>query len=641
MPHKVRLKGCAEELASGVGLGESESLPGFSRRRRPSLRTPGQRRGPRPGRGLCSSRRASERARAANAPGRDPAARMTARGAAGRCPPTTWLCPWLLLFCLLVSRTITEEASENCSHLIGNGHLRFLQELIDSQMESLCEISFRFVDPDQLKDPVCYLKKAFPLVQDIMEDTMRFKDNTHNANVTMQLQELSLRLKSCFTKDYEEQDKACIRTFKETPLQLLAKIKNVFNEIKNLLKNDWNIFSKNCSNDYANCPSPDVVTKPDCNCLYPKGTPSSDLASVSPQQPLTPSMAPMTGLTWADSEGTEGSSLLPSEQPLRTVDPGSAKQRPPRSTCQSFELSESPGMEGSPATGSPQPRPSVGAPVPGTEDVLDSVLDPNWALEEASGVASEGPVPQEAELSSSRLEGGSVQAETTRPSDLLSASSAFSGLAKGRQPVDVTGTPVPKVGPVRPTGRAQSYRPEKTDGSSAPPRDHREPGSARTPSLRTQGLSRPSTLSAHPRLPRSHSWGNVLPLGELEGKRSTRDRRSPAELEGGRASERAARPLARFNSIPLTDAGHETKHVGPADPQLPGFVFRLLVPSIILVLLAVGGLLFYRRRRRLLSEPALSCPQSHQELQTVDVPMERLEDSPLTQDEDRQVELPV
>ncbi|XP_046501592.1 macrophage colony-stimulating factor 1 isoform X7 [Equus quagga] len=332
MPHKVRLKGCAEELASGVGLGESESLPGFSRRRRPSLRTPGQRRGPRPGRGLCSSRRASERARAANAPGRDPAARMTARGAAGRCPPTTWLCPWLLLFCLLVSRTITEEASENCSHLIGNGHLRFLQELIDSQMESLCEISFRFVDPDQLKDPVCYLKKAFPLVQDIMEDTMRFKDNTHNANVTMQLQELSLRLKSCFTKDYEEQDKACIRTFKETPLQLLAKIKNVFNEIKNLLKNDWNIFSKNCSNDYANCPSP----------------------------------------------------------------------------------------------------------------------------------------------------------------------------------------------------------------------------------------------------------------------------------------------------------GHETKHVGPADPQLPGFVFRLLVPSIILVLLAVGGLLFYRRRRR-----------SHQELQTVDVPMEQLEDSPLTQDEDRQVELPV
>lgn len=54
---------------------------------------------------------------------------------------------------------------------------------------------------------MCYLKKAFLLVQDIMEDTMRFKDNTRNAIVIVKLQELSLRLKSCFTKDYDEQDK--------------------------------------------------------------------------------------------------------------------------------------------------------------------------------------------------------------------------------------------------------------------------------------------------------------------------------------------------------------------------------------------------------------------------------------------------
>jgi len=139
--------------------------------------------------------------------------------------------------------------------MIGNGHLQFLQQLIDSQMETSCQIAFEFVDQEQLKDPVCYLKKAFLLVQDIMEDTMRFKDNTPNANVIVKLQELSLRLKSCFTKDYEEQDKACVRTFYETPLQLLEKIKNVFNETKNLLKKDWNIFSKNCNNSFAKCSS--------------------------------------------------------------------------------------------------------------------------------------------------------------------------------------------------------------------------------------------------------------------------------------------------------------------------------------------------------------------------------------------------
>ena len=48
---------------------------------------------------------------------------------------------------------------------------------------------------------------------------------------------------------------ACVRTFHETPLQLLEKIKNVFNETKNLLKKDWNIFSKNCNNSFAKCSS--------------------------------------------------------------------------------------------------------------------------------------------------------------------------------------------------------------------------------------------------------------------------------------------------------------------------------------------------------------------------------------------------
>ncbi|XP_047390535.1 macrophage colony-stimulating factor 1 isoform X3 [Sciurus carolinensis] len=379
---------------------------------------------------------------------------MTAPGAAGRCPPTTWLGPRLLLVCLLVSRSIAKEVSEHCSHMIGNGHLQFLQQLIDSQMETSCHITFEFVDQEQLKDPVCYLKKAFLLVQDIMEDTMRFKDHTPNANAILRLQELSLRLKSCFTKDYEDNDKACVRTFYETPLQLLEKIKNVFNETKNLLEEDWNVFSKNCNNSYAKCSS--------------------------------------------------------------------------------------------------------------QED---------------------------------------------------------------QQPVDVTGTPLLKVDP---TVQAQNHIPEKTDGSSTLPRDPPEPSSPRISSLRPQGFSNPATLSTKTRLPRSHSWDIALPLGELEGKRSTRDRRSPTQLEGGRANEGAAGPLARFNSIPLTDTGHESQHMGSSNAQIPGFVFHLLVPSIILVLLAVGGLLFYRWRRR-----------SHRETQTLDSPTRQPEGSLLTQDEDTQVELPV
>ncbi|XP_005076665.1 macrophage colony-stimulating factor 1 isoform X1 [Mesocricetus auratus] len=551
---------------------------------------------------------------------------MTARGAAGRCPSSTWLGPRLLLVCLLVSRSIAKEVSEHCSHMIGNGHLQVLQQLIDSQMETSCQIDFEFVDEEQLDDPVCYLKKAFFLVKDIIEDKMRFKGNTPNANATERLQELSLRLKSCFTDDYEEQDKACVRTFNETPLKLLEKIKNVFNETKHLLEKDWNIFSKNCNKSFAKCSSQGVVTKPDCNCLYPKAAPSSDLASTSPHQPPAPSMAPLAGLAWDDSQRTEGNSLLPSEQPLRTEDPGNAKQRPPRSTCQSLESPETPNHEGRLTEGS-EPPPAE-APTADVEDIHESSLGTNWVLEEASGEASEGFLTQEAKLSSSKPVGDSIQAETGRSSD-FSASSPLQKSTEDQQSAE-TGTLLPEMNPMRPTGQIQNHTPEKTDGSSTLPGDHQDPGSPHISTLGPQGLSNPATPFAQSLLPRSHSWGIVLPLGEFEGKRSTRDRRSPAELKGGPASEGAARPVAHFNSIPLTDTGNKEHNGASSDPQISEFVFHLLVPGIILVLLAVGGLLFYRWKRR-----------SHREPQTLDSFVGQPEGSPLTHGEDRQVELPV
>lgn len=506
--------------------------------------------------------------------------------------------------------------SEHCSHMIGNGHLQILQQLIDSQMETACLIEYKFVDQEQLDDPVCYLKKAFVLVQVIIEETMRFKDNTPNANATERLQELSMKLNSCFIKDYKEQNEACVQTYKESPLRLLEKIKNFFNETKNFLEKDWNIFSKNCNDSFAKCSSRDVVTKPDCNCLYPKATPSSDLASASPHQPPAPSMAPLADLAWDDSQRTEGSSLLPSDLPLRIEDPGSAKQRPPRSTCQTLESTEQPNHE------DPQPHPSAGAPIPGVEDIIESSMGTNWVLEEASGEASEGFLTQERKFSPSNPVGGSIQAETDRPW-ALSASSPFPKLTEDQQPANITDTPLTEVNPMRPTGQTLNNTPEKTDGSSTLREDQQEPRSPHFATLNPQRVGNSATPYAKLLPPKSHSWGIVLPLGELEGKKSTRDRRSPAELKGGPASEGAARPVARFNSIPLTDTGSSIQ-----DPQTSAFVFWVL--GIILVLLAVGGLLFYSWKWR-----------SHRDPRTLDSSVGRPEGSSLTQDEDRQVELPV
>lgn len=60
---------------------------------------------------------------------------------------------------------------------------------------------------------------------------------------------------SCLPKGAPLSSQACVRTFHETPLQLLEKIKNFFNETKNLLEKDWKIFSKNCNNSFAKCSS--------------------------------------------------------------------------------------------------------------------------------------------------------------------------------------------------------------------------------------------------------------------------------------------------------------------------------------------------------------------------------------------------
>lgn len=45
-------------------------------------------------------------------------------------PSQTWLGSRLLLVCLLVSGSTTEEESKLCSHMIGDGHLQLLQQLV-------------------------------------------------------------------------------------------------------------------------------------------------------------------------------------------------------------------------------------------------------------------------------------------------------------------------------------------------------------------------------------------------------------------------------------------------------------------------------------------------------------------------------
>lgn len=42
----------------------------------------------------------------------------------------TWLGLWLLLVCLVVQGSITQEELKHCSHMIADGHLQLLQQLV-------------------------------------------------------------------------------------------------------------------------------------------------------------------------------------------------------------------------------------------------------------------------------------------------------------------------------------------------------------------------------------------------------------------------------------------------------------------------------------------------------------------------------
>ncbi|XP_044531446.1 macrophage colony-stimulating factor 1 [Gracilinanus agilis] len=627
---------------------------------------------------------------------------MTLRGAGGSCPFTTWLGSCLLLACLLVVWSFPTHGPETCNRLIGDDHIKILQDLIDSQMETSCDITYKFADQDQLNDSICYLKKAFPLIQDIFYEIIRFKDNSHNGKTSKQLHELYLRLRDdeCVNRKHEKRDEVgastcpvpplfsspslchqvaqargrkegegrrprigegkmectnkrrrlgtdlpeqaissrkrsfsgiqtCVKTFNNTPVKILEKIQHVFVETKRLLAEDWHKFDQDCTKDFDKCVSSDVVTKPDCNCLSPRTTPSSKLASV-PHSSLSPSTAPVADLAWGDSEGTEGNPFQPSDLPPQTTAQGSARRRVPRSTCGSVEsmetagtLSASQSLVGSEMEPGSNKSPPDLSDSPRMKGFLNSALDTDSAIgDDASGDVSPGSRETEAPLF--LLGGGPIQTGTADPDELL-ATPSTPVLAQGLL-AQVRNDHLQDEGSKPLAGQARDYSSEEMDGGI------QGLGSPTTQPLHSEETQGISSLPAQPGFP----WGSPPPQEELEGKKRTRVRRSTAELEGGRGGQglerdqgpgRAPKP---FNSLPLTDTGLKRQNVGSPVLQSQGYVSYVLGSSILLVLIAVGGLLFYRQRQ-----------WNRHELQPAETPLEQPEISPLNQEEDRQVELPV
>ncbi|XP_039394004.1 macrophage colony-stimulating factor 1 isoform X2 [Mauremys reevesii] len=165
----------------------------------------------------------------------------------------------LLTFFLLAACSICEtEQKGYCENIITKKHLDKLQELIDSQMLMSCHVSFEFIDKQELGDRICYVKAAFPRLEDIL-DKMKFKENSDNFNKTKDVQNMYKKIDENEVPCIDAQDdherelsQACSREFSRPPEKMLQLVKDFFQEVMDLLDNNVD-FKRDCSKTYQKC----------------------------------------------------------------------------------------------------------------------------------------------------------------------------------------------------------------------------------------------------------------------------------------------------------------------------------------------------------------------------------------------------
>ncbi|NXK47023.1 CSF1 factor, partial [Chauna torquata] len=163
----------------------------------------------------------------------------------------------------------------------------------DTQMQHPGRVSFRFINKTRLNDSVCYVKAAFPLLGKILNRTV-FKENSSNAKkmqmVRRMYDSIDENVDPCIREEDDKEhmlSETCFEEFTTSPYEMLALVKQFFQDINRLLQNK-ETFEKDCSQVYRSmCAGPrepgslpGVGTDPDCNCLSP-ALPSATQPSLS------------------------------------------------------------------------------------------------------------------------------------------------------------------------------------------------------------------------------------------------------------------------------------------------------------------------------------------------------------------------
>ncbi|XP_043356303.1 macrophage colony-stimulating factor 1 isoform X2 [Dermochelys coriacea] len=568
----------------------------------------------------------------------------------------------LLTFFLLAACSIHEtEQKGYCENIITKKHLDKLQELIDSQMLMSCHVSFEFIDEQQLGDPICFVKAAFPRLEDIL-DKMKFKKNSDNFNKTKDVQNMYKKIDENEVPCIDDQDdherelsQACSKEFFMPPEKMLQLVKNFFHQVMVLL--DKNVdFKRDCSKTYQKCsatkkevPSPGVVTDRDCNCPSPspprEGLPASSHPALA-SKPF-PSTVPRLG-----SKEAAASTHLAHSRPGAMQSPvkldSSTKPRVSRSTHRGLVALEMQGVWAgiSASVSSPTAELELASASQGlgsgsirTEPLLDLTEPPSQEPRSTEDIftspsslpASGEETLRRKEIHRTRTEAEQIQAWPTGLRLFLrtTGSADSSPGVKQTQPragEDVTqvvwafSAAEPSTHLIDPRSADAVSSPaltsEAVEASGADPSGrfvtplHSElwpipsVGSKEPISVVQHRFSRMSATTDRPPAPETPPGGSPRhPAGQ--GKAP--DVQRTTELRGKRTGglprfreldDSLAGPIPDLNILP-PNTDQRRKEAQPKETQREVMSYVLVaVLATVAILLAVGGLLFYKHRSR-------------------------------------------
>ncbi|XP_075469695.1 macrophage colony-stimulating factor 1 [Ascaphus truei] len=162
---------------------------------------------------------------------------MPRRGAQGAPTAKVSLCRCLLL--LLLVRDFQAVDVETCKKIITDTHLQYLQDMIDSQLESSCILEVNLAAKGKLSD-YCFLRGSMYQMEDVFKH-MKFKKDSLNFNHTRDLKYLyTFGIMDCMLKDEEGADMeppVCLHSQSVTLVEMLQKVKDLFLDSQRFLSN--------------------------------------------------------------------------------------------------------------------------------------------------------------------------------------------------------------------------------------------------------------------------------------------------------------------------------------------------------------------------------------------------------------------